>query len=103
MYKLEITKAEYLKLKDCLLKFAPNIKIELGECDDALERLGFCISAPCTVYLSITAEELDLLLNRLENLEIEAYNSPRENPTQKDLYLEYGWIWNYLSNVEYVD
>lgn len=103
MYKLEITKAEYLKLKDGLLKFAPNIKIELGECDDALDHLGFCTSAPCTVYLSIKTEELDMLLNRLENLEIEAYNSPKENSTQKDLYLEYGWIWNYLSNVEYVD
>ena len=103
MYKLETTRAEYLKLKNTLLEFVPSIKIELGECDDALEYLGFCTSAPCIVYLSITTEELELLLDKLQNLEIAAYNSLQKNSTEKALYLKYGWLWNYLSNVEYID
>ncbi len=69
IYKLEITKEEYLKLKERLFELNPNIKLELVSCDDILEKLGFTNSAPCKVDLHINEEEHKRLMDELMSME----------------------------------
>lgn len=69
IYKLEITKEEYLKLKERLFELNPNIKLELVSCDDNLEKLGFTNSAPCKVDLHINEEEHKRLMDELMSIE----------------------------------
>ncbi|MBQ8374731.1 MAG: hypothetical protein IJX98_04030 [Clostridia bacterium] len=107
MYKLQITKAEYERLKTALTEFRPNIKLILVECDDALERLGFCKSAPCIVRVDLTEEEMEILLEDLIDLEVSAYNTDDGNNPPKDdpfyiLYEKYGWMWGYFYYAELV-
>lgn len=97
IYKLEITKEEYLKLKERLFELNPNIKLELVSCDDNLEKLGFTNSAPCKVDLHINEEEHKRLMDELMSIEEDAcvFND-KEN---RDKFERYGWIWDVLFNL----
>lgn len=103
-----MSKKEFENFKDTLERFRPGIKLEIVQCDDALEWLGFCNSAPCVVNIYLTEEEIDNLMDDLMQLEIDAYNTETgEDPLPNDpLYLEYkefGWLWDYFYNAEWVD
>ena len=108
MYKIEMSKTVYESLKSDLEKFRPNIQLILVECDDALERLGFCESAPCIVHVDLTEEEMELLLDDLMQLEIDAYNTETgKDPLPNDpfylLYREFGWMWGVFHDAEWID
>ena len=49
MLKTEITKEEYKVLAEYFAEYHPDTKVNLIVCDDNLEKLGFCKSAPYTI------------------------------------------------------
>ncbi len=94
------------ELQKCMARFRPEIKLILGECDDMLERLGFCNYAPCIIYVDVTEQEMDALVDDLIQIEIDAYNlegEPLPNDTCFLLYKEFGWMWDYFENAEWID
>ena len=108
MYKIEITKEVYENLKKDLAKFRPNIALILVECDEALERLGFCESAPCIVHIDLSEEEMEILLDDLIQLEVDAYNTETgAHPLPDDpfylLYKGFGWMWGVFYYAEWID
>ena len=108
MYKIEITKEVYENLKKDLAKFRPNIALILVECDEALERLGFCESAPCIVHIDLSEEEMEILLDDLIQLEVDAYNTETgAHPLPDDpfylLYKGFGWMWGVFHDAEWID
>ena len=108
MYKLELSKKEYELFKNTLAEFRPNIKIELIQCDEALERLGFCESAPCIIHVDLTKEDMETLIDELMQLEMDAFNTETgEDPLPNDplymLYKKFGWMWGYFYSAEWIE
>ena len=108
MYKFQVTKIIYKQLEENLSRFRPNIQLILVECDEALERLGFCESAPCIVCVDLTEEELETLLDDLLQLEIDAYNTgtgndPLPNDPSYLLYEQFGWMRGIFCDAEWID
>ena len=97
IYKLEMTKEEYLKLKERLFELNPNIKLELVSCDDNLKRLGFANSVLCVVDLYISKEERKRLMDELMLIEEDA--SVFNDKENREKYERYGWIWDVLMNL----
>lgn len=98
MIKTEITKEKYTVLVEYFTEYHPDVAITLIECDDNLEKLGFCISAPCIVSLDLDFEKANEILEQLTDFEIEACY---DHPYPKDnfyisRYEKYGWIYDYL-------
>lgn len=106
MYKLKIVRKVYERLKESLEEFRPNIKIELINCDIMLEKLGFCESAPCIVYVDLEEKEMGVLLDDLYQLEIDAFNGNQE-PEDDDplyvLYKKFGWIYDVFIEAEKIE
>ena len=106
MYQLEMKKVTYNNFKVGLKEFRPNIKFYLVSCDDALEQLGFCNSAPCVVNVDITQEERNTLIDDLLQLEIDLF-SKYDIPDKSDpLYIDYekySWMWWLFENAISVD
>ena len=65
MFYIETDKVTYNQIKTLLPDIKPDIKITLMSCDDNLEKLGFCSSAPCVVCFDLTFDELNHLLDDL--------------------------------------
>lgn len=98
---VETTKSVFEKFSKCFLELYPKTKIELLSCDETLERLGFCQSAPCSFKLYLSDDEYLMILDELMQMEVDAYNtSDGENPPESDplyqRYLKYGWMWDIL-------
>lgn len=72
MIKTEITKEKYKVLVEYFTEYHPDVAITLIECDDNLEKLGFCRSAPCIVSLDLDFEKANEILEQLTDFEIEA-------------------------------
>lgn len=105
MYKLEIDRNTYERLKAGLREFRPNIKIELVSCDIMLEKLGFCDVAPCIVYVHLYENEMEQLQLDLLQFEIDAFNNndePEENDPLYILYKKYTWIYYVLICAEFI-
>lgn len=101
MLYVETDKITYNRIKTLFPDLRPDTKITLIACDDNLERLGFCDSAPCLVGFDLTFDELDVLLKELIFMEANAYNTSNGyDPTDYDpdyqLYVKYGWLYNIL-------
>ena len=106
MYKLEIVKKVYERVKERLEEFRPNIKIELIVCDIMLEKLGFCESAPCIVYVHLEENEMEILLDDLLSLEIDAFNGndePEDDDPLYVLYKKYGWLYDVFVEAEWIE
>ena len=106
MYKLEIVKKVYERVKERLEEFRPNIKIELIVCDIMLEKLGFCNSAPCIVNIHLDEEEMENLQLDLLNFEIDAFNGndePEDDDPLYVLYKKYGWLYYLFLQAELIE
>ena len=108
MVYLEIIKTEYECLKEYLAQYFPEVKIELLVCDDNLENLGFCKSAPCRVAVDVDNEMVDDIMEHLMDFEIDAFNTkdgkhPKDNNPHYILYRKYGWLWDLFYNSKVVD
>ena len=105
MIYLNIEKALFEQINNLLPEIWPNVKIDLLSEDENLERLGFCKSAPCRVSIDLSESEYELLLDKLIELEVDAFNTPDGNsPSENDpkyiRYLRYGWMWDVLYSAE---
>ena len=105
MVYLNISRALYIQISDLLPDIWPNIKIDLLAVDENLEKLGFCKSAPCMVSIDLSADEYEHLLDKLMQLEIDAYSTPDgkippDNDPDYIRYHKYGWMWDILYSAE---
>lgn len=100
MYYLETTKAEYEIISQRLLELRPNLKITVLSCDENLERLGFCRSAPCLISFDLDSKECKLLMDELMHMEIDAYypEPVLENTPAYKRYRRYGFLWDVLNS-----
>lgn len=101
MFYIETDKVTYNQIKTILPDIKPDIKIELMSCDDNLEKLGFCSSAPCVVCFDLSCDELNHLLDDLMQIETDAFNTddgkpPLDNDPYYQKYKKYGWLWDVL-------
>lgn len=98
MLKTEITKEEYKVLAEYFAEYHPGIKVNLIVCDDNLEKLGFCKSAPCIVSMDLDFEKADEIMDQLVDFEIEAcydHTYPKDN-FYISRYEKYGWIYDLI-------
>ena len=105
MFLLETNKELYIKIKEAMFQLYPEIKISLISCDDVLEKMGFCDSAPCVLGFDLTKNEMDALLDDLMQIETEAFNTPDGkypscNDPDYQRYEKYGWLYDELSRVK---
>lgn len=101
MFYIDTDKSHFEQIKLLLPDIKPDIKITLTNCDDNLEQLGFCSSAPCTVCFDLCWDEMEKLLDELMQIEVDAFNTddggypPQDDPHYQK-YLKYGWLWDVL-------
>ena len=105
MIRLDIDRVTYTQIATLLPDIWPDIKINLLSMDENLEKLGFCKSAPCVVSIDLSAAEYEQLLDKLMDLEVNAYDTadgdyPSDNDPDYILYCKYGWMWDVLYSAE---
>lgn len=105
---IELPKKVWERASECLADLRPDMEMKLLCCDDMLEKLGLCESAPCRISLNITTEEYEDLLEELIDMETAAYNtSDGKDPPKTDplyqRYLKYGWLWSVLYLAEFLE
>ena len=102
MMKIEITKEQYNLLSEYFAEYQSDVTVNLIVCDENLEKLGFCKSAPCYVSLDLDYDRINEILEQLDEFEIEAHYDhtyPKDNfYIQRDK--KFGWIYSYLLNAE---
>jgi len=97
--KIEMTKEEYLILKEFIDINNLDIKIVSVVIDEQLYNLGFSKKTPCIVELNATEEVIEEASEIAMGYEINAFNTPdRDYPSSDDedyiLFEKYGWIWD---------
>ena len=100
---IKINKKEYDKIKTLLPEVCPDVTFTLQSQDDTLEVIGLCDSAPCLVKFDLTTEGFCEMLDELNDIEIDAYNTPSgSEPSNTNLayqkYLKYGCLYDILHN-----
>ena len=106
MLQIKVNKDEFEKINALLPDVCPNISFALKLQDDNLEALGLCDSAPCIVEFDLSTEEFYEMLDILNDIEIDAFNTPGSTHDESNLahqkYLKYGCLYDILSNAEMV-
>lgn len=97
--KYEMTKEEYLLLKEFIDINNLDIEIVSVVIDEQLYKLGFAKNIPCIVELKATEEVIEEASDIAMWYEIHAFNTPgRDYPAENDanyiIYQKYGWIWD---------
>ena len=101
MVRIKVDRDDFVKINTLLPDLFPNVNIALKEQDEMLEKLGFCHRAPCIVEIDVTVSGFYEMVDALNDLEIEAYNTPyggepsSENITYQK-YLKYGCLYDIL-------
>ncbi|MGN0624494.1 MAG: hypothetical protein ACI4JA_11195 [Oscillospiraceae bacterium] len=108
MYRIEMPKSIFERIKARLPEIYPDIMFNLVVCDDALENLGFVNDAPCIVDFYINEERYDELLDDLLQFEVDAFNTvdgcyPDKNDSQYQDYLKYGWMWDWFFHARRIE
>ena len=107
MVQIKMNRDEYNKIQILLPDICPQIGFSLKVEDDNLVVLGLCDSAPCIVEFDMTDSEYEEMLDDLNELEIEAFNTPHgtypsESSPAYQKYLKYGCLYDILSNAEII-
>ena len=101
MVRLKVSKDEFDKINSLLPDICPNVPFSLKVQDDNLMKLGFCESAPCIVEFDMSTEEFNEMLDTLDDIEVDAFNTPhgsypsRNSPAYQK-YLKYGCLYDIL-------
>ena len=108
MVQMKMNKDEYNKIQILLPDICPQIGFSLKVEDDNLVVLGLCDSAPCIVEFDMTDSEYEETLDDLNELEIEAFDTPHgtypsESSPAYQKYLKYGCLYDILSNSEIIE
>ena len=102
MIQIKVNKNDFNKINLLLPDICPEVSFSLISEDKNLAKLGFCDSAPCTIEFDMSVKDFYEMLDTLNDLEIDAFNSvgeaPNNNPAYQK-YLKYGCLYNILSNV----
>lgn len=105
MIQIKVNKYDFDKIDVLLPDICPDVCFSLKSHDDNLVLLGFCNSAPCIVEFDMSAEEFYEMLDNLNDIEIDAYNTPNgvepsaTTPAYQK-YLKYGCLYEILYNAE---
>ena len=107
MLYVKMNKDDYNKIHELLPNVYPQIYFSLKEEDDNLVALGLCNSAPCIIEFNITGNEFNEMLEELNDIEIEAFNtpnstSPNESNPAYQKYLKYDCLYDILFNAEII-
>lgn len=101
MYQLKMPLKEYEKMKECLAELHPEIDLELISCDYALATLGFAESPPCAIHVSLTREQMDILLDELDMFDMDTGIYP-EWSLEYQKARKYAWMWPAFSSAEWI-
>ena len=97
MFYLDTDIDTYIKLNKLLPEIWSGIQMRLLSCDYNLQRLGFVEKPPCCVEIELTRDEMDELLDKLMNFEVDVYmyDNETDSPAYQD-YCRYVWMWPVL-------
>ena len=97
---------DYNKVETLLPDVCPDVACFIKEADHALVNLGLCESAPCVITFGVGAKEFYEMLDMLNDIEIDAFNTPGSTHDESNLayqkYLKYGCLYDILSNAKMV-
>lgn len=102
-----MNKDECDKVQTLLPDICPIADFSLKVEDGNLAKPGFADSAPCVGEFGLTINEFYELLDELNNIEIDAFNTPNGTyPLKSDpayqKYLKYGCLYDILYNAEII-
>ena len=98
MFILDTTKKEYDRIKTLINELFPEVVTVMMNCDTNLEKLGFCLSAPCSLGMLVSREKLDEMILEIEFIEMAyAYGDGREAERKYD---RYGCLWDYFKSAK---
>ena len=105
MLQIKLNKEDFDKISELLPDICPDVSFSLKEQDDSLVKLGFCNSAPCIIEFDMNAEEFYEMLDTLNDIEIDAFNTeydeyPKGNNPAYQKYLKYGCLYEILFSAE---
>ena len=105
MLKIKVNKTDFDKINTLLPDVCPNTSFALINEDENLMKLGFCDSATCVVEFDMSVKDFYEMLDTLNEIEIEAFNTNNEKYSPElDLaykkYLKYGCLYDILYNSE---
>lgn len=87
MIYFNMDEAEYHQIRTLLPDMWPGLKVALCAADKNLVNLGLRSSSLCLVSIDLSDDEYESLLDKLLQLEIDAYNAPDgAYPAGNDLY-----------------
>ena len=97
--KIEMTKEQYISLKEFIEINKLNIDIASVIVDEQLYNLGFSEKTPYAVELIALEEVFEEASEIAIGYEVDAFNTPNGEYPSTDtesykLYEKYGWIWD---------
>lgn len=103
---VKMHKDDYNKVETLLPDICPDVACFVKEADHTLVDMGLCKSAPCVITFGVGTEEFYEMLDMLNDVEIDAFNtqgtSHDESSQAYQKYLKYGCLYDILSNAEMV-
>lgn len=105
LVSLKINKNDCIKIERLLPEICPDVSFYTVAEDYNLELLGLCESALCVVVFNLDNDEFKELLDELNNIEIDAFNTkygehPKQDNSAYQKYLKYGCLYEILYNAE---
>lgn len=98
---------DYRKMEKSLPDIFPEVSFFIKEADQNLVKLGLCESAPCVVMFNLDNNEFEDMLDELNEIEIDAFNTnygeyPKQDNPAYQKYLKYGCLYEILYNAEQI-
>lgn len=103
MIQIQVNTDEFQKIKNLLPDICPEVFFELKCQDHNLVNFGICDNAPCIVEFDLSIDDFYEILDLLNDLEIDAFNTnsgmdPEADDYAYKKYLKYGCLYNILYN-----
>lgn len=107
MFQIKTSKDDYNTIQALLPDICPDVSFSLKSEDTNLYSLGFSKSVPCIIEFDIAVREYYDLLDKLGDIETDAFNTPSDTYPRKDnpayqKYLKYSCLYTILSNAEMI-
>ena len=108
MLYIQTATASYESIRQSLDEVFPQAVTTYISTDTALKSLGFADAPPCVFSLDMTWSEFDDMMEALEQLEVDAFNTPdglapAETDEDYQRYLAHGWLWDLFYNARRKD
>mgnify|MGYP006991682958 CR=1 FL=1 len=100
MIQVYLNTSEFNKISELLPDICPEVKFTLKAQDDNLVKIGLAESAPCIIEFDTSVEDFYDMLDTLNDIEIDAFNTndiePSERNTDYQKYLKFGCLYDIL-------